>query len=70
MCSSSYIASTGGIISYTYRIYVVSINRLILSSVPFINSVYIFIIVKVLLSSRLASYFNNILLMLLWPVRQ
>ena len=65
MCSSSYIASTGSTISYTYRMHIAPINRPVLSSVPFIGFVYIPITVKVLLSFRLASYFSSILLMLL-----
>jgi ABC-type multidrug transport system permease subunit len=56
--------------SYTYGMYVTPVNRPVLSSVPFISSVYILVTVKVLLSSRLAGYFSSILLMLLWPVRQ
>jgi hypothetical protein len=69
MCSSSYIASIGGTISYTYKIYIALINGPVLSSVPFISSVYILVTTKVLLSFRLAGYFNSILLILLWPVR-
>jgi hypothetical protein len=70
ICSSFYIVSISGTISYTYRIYIAFINRLVLSSVSFINSIYIFITVKVLLSFRLANYFNSILLILSWPIRQ
>ena len=56
--------------SYTYRIYVASINKPVLSSVPFINSVYILITTKIPLSFKLAGYFNSILLILSWPIRQ
>ena len=69
MCSSFYIASTSGTISYTYGIHVTPINRPILSSVPFIGFIYILITIKVLLSFRLTSYFSSILLMLSWPIR-
>jgi membrane-associated HD superfamily phosphohydrolase len=56
--------------SYTYRIHVAPINRPVLSSVYFINSVYIPMTANTLLSSRLAVYFSSILLMRLWPMRQ
>jgi hypothetical protein len=46
------------------------INRLVLNSVSFISSIYIPITTNILLSFKLAGYFNNILLMLLWPIRQ
>jgi hypothetical protein len=63
------MASIGGTISYIYGMYIALINGPVLSSVPFISSVYILVTIKVLLSSRLAGYFSSILLMLLWPVR-
>ena len=70
MYSSSYIASIGGTMSYTYKIYIAPINRLVLSSVLFISSVYILVTVNTLLSFKLAIYFSSILLMRLWPMRQ
>ena len=62
--------SIGSTISYTYKMYVISINRPVLSSVLFINSIYILITINTLFSFKLAVYFNNILLMRLWPIRQ
>jgi hypothetical protein len=62
--------SIGSTISYTYKIYVIFINKPVLSSVLFINSIYILITINTLFSFRLAVYFNNILLMRLWPIRQ
>ena len=56
--------------SYTYKIHVTPINRPVLSSVLFINSIYILITINTLFSFKLAVYFNNILLMRLWPIRQ
>ena len=63
------MASIGGTMSYTYGIHITPINRPVLSSVLFINSVYIPITINTLLSFRLAVYFNSILLMRLWPMR-
>ena len=63
------MASIGGTINYTYKIHITPINRPVLSSVLFINSVYIPITINTLLSFRLAVYFNSILLMRLWPMR-
>ena len=63
------MASIGGTINYTYKIHITPINRPVLSSVLFINSVYIPITVNTLLSSGLAIYFSSILLMRLWPMR-
>jgi hypothetical protein len=56
--------------SYTYRIYVIPINKPVLNSVLFIGFVYILITANTLLSFRLAVYFNSMLLMHLWPIRQ
>jgi hypothetical protein len=50
--------------------YITPINKPILSSVLFINSIYILITINTLLSFRLAVYFSNILLMHLWPIKQ
>jgi hypothetical protein len=62
--------SISGIISYTYKMHIVPINKPILSSVLFINSVYILVIINTLLFFKLAIYFSNILLMHLWPIKQ
>jgi hypothetical protein len=56
--------------SYTYRIYIIPVNKPVLSNIPFISFIYIFIIIKILLSFKLAGYFNSILLMLLWPIKK
>ena len=56
--------------SYTYKIYIIPVNKPVLSNIPFISFIYIFIIIKILLSLKLAGYFNSILLMLLWPVKK
>src|SRR3954449_7298858 len=69
MYSFSHMVSTDGTMRWSYMIPVASVSESVLSSVPFTGFVYIPVLMRYLLSSMLAGYFNSILLMLLSPAR-
>ncbi len=69
-CSSSRIASTGSTTRCAYRMPITPVNKPVLSSAPSTSSVYTPVPGRSPLSSRLAGYSSNILLMPLLHIRQ